>query len=527
MGTVRKVFVFAVYAAKLAFAFCALFALQANAQFVRSPRQSPIGNADSNGFARIDKIFYELDLGKGRRADMFFKFCTAPYLEPKYMGQYWSIAFIETKAVKLSNSRYLWKSPNHGTYTFNKLPTPERGYKESYILNTNASWKLNIAKNEQIDISNVRDPKNKFIFKNGCLAEFCVGEGGDVFRVSYKNNGFPSAIYNQTKWAIAVEFAYNSEGLLSEIRFIKDKKSIQIFYKEFKTIGQNGVIGLSKLVSSIKFTDGECLEYTYKACDEKKNRQCLAKDERESVGLKVIANRVEQVNKNSGLTGYIEWDATTGMIISDSGGEYAVRNPLYDKDSPEYNNSEFKADRRRNNSTMEVTIAYKKPENRYAEIWDYSVRQAIKITQNPSTGEKTRTMYIGAPGKASMKVRKIEKMSANDKEWKTQLTRLFNANGDIIRESDSEGNVREFFYNEKFEKVKTVLNGETIYEMKHLPDGKTEILKKDEYNGEMMQKIIFTDGKSLVRTRVATDTKMFCVIYDENENRVIKYYEEN
>ena len=305
MDSLRKVFVFAIYAAKVVFAFCALFALQANAQFVRSPRQSPIGNADSNGFARIDKIFYELDLGKGRRADMFFKFCTAPYLEPKYMGQYWSIAFIETKAVKLSNSRYLWKSPNHGTYTFNKLPTTERGYKESYILNTNASWKLNIAKNEQIDISNVRDPKNKFIFKNSCLAEFCVGEGGDVFRVSYKNNGFPSVIYNQTKRAIAVEFAYNSEGLLSEIRFIKDKKSIQIFYKEFKTIGQNGVAGLSKLVSSIKFTDGECLEYTYKACNEKKSRKCLTKEE--SKQLNVFANRVEQVNKNSGLSGYIEW----------------------------------------------------------------------------------------------------------------------------------------------------------------------------------------------------------------------------
>ncbi len=220
-------------------------------------------------------------------------------------------------------------------------------------------------------------------------------------------------------------------------------------------------------------------------------------------------------------------DATSGMIISDSGGEYAVRNPLYDKDSPEYNNSEFKADRRRNNSTMEVTIAYKKPENRYAEIWDYSVRQAIKITQNPSTGEKTRTMYIGAPGKASMKVRKIEKMSANDKEWKTQLTRLFNANGDIIRESDSEGNVREFFYNEKFEKVKTVLNGETIYEMKHLPDGKIEILKKDESNGEMTQKIIFADGKYVVKTKLASVAGIFRTVYDKNKNKIATYCEEN
>ncbi len=487
MGTARKVFVFAVYAAKLAFAFCALFALQANAQFVRSPRQSPIGNADSNGFARMDKVFYELDLGNGRRADMFFKFCTAPYLEPKYMGQYWSIAFIETKAVRLSKNRYLWKSPNHGTYTFNKLPAPERGYKESYILNTNASWKLNIAKNGQIDISNVLDPKNKFIFKNGCLADFCAGKGGDLFRVSYKSNGFPSAIYNLTKRAIAVEFAYNSEGLLSAIRFIKDKKSVQIFYKEYKIFGQNGAASLCNLVSSIKFADGECYEYAYKACDEKKSRQCLAKDERESIQLKVIANRLEQVNKNSGLTGYIEWDATTGMIISDSGGEYSVRNPLYDKNSSEYYNSEFKNDRRHNNSTMEVTIAYKKPENPYAEIWDYSVRQAIKITQNPSTGEKTRTMYIGSPGKASMKVRKIEKMAAGESEWKTQLTRLFNPNGDLIRESDSEGNIREYVRtgNEINGTIKELFNGELICFKKF--DSSKVVVEKRNVDGDMFE----------------------------------------
>ena len=64
---------------------CVMSALCAMGQLSRSMRQIPIGNSDFNGFARMDKMFYKLPLGNGRKADMFFKFTTDPRYEPKCM----------------------------------------------------------------------------------------------------------------------------------------------------------------------------------------------------------------------------------------------------------------------------------------------------------------------------------------------------------------------------------------------------------------------------------------------------------
>ena len=235
-------------------------------------------------------------------------------------------------------------------------------------------------------------------------------------------------------------------------------------------------------------------------------------------------NKIEQ--KHDKAIGYIEWDASTGVVVSDSGGEYAVYNPIRDKFNVEYMNPKNIESRKPNKIAKDAIIAYKKPEYKYAEMWGYDARTAIKIKQNPQTGELTRIYYIGG-GKAEGRPRKTEKKAYGATEWKTVKTRFYNANGDLIRESDLEGNVREIFYNEKSEKVKTVLNGETIYEMKHLPDGKIEILKKDESNGEMTQKIIFADGKYVVKTKLASVAGIFRTVYDKNKNKIATYCEEN
>lgn len=164
--------------------------------------------------------------------------------------------------------------------------------------------------------------------------------------------------------------------------------------------------------------------------------------------------------------GFISWDATTGIIISDSGGEYAVRNPLIDKFSPEYDAYEIY--RKRSGRTQESRISYKKPEYKYAEIWDYSSRNAIKITQDPNTGEQTRTSYIGNPGNASMKVRKIEKKSAGDNDWKLFYAKAYNDKGQLIREINSRGDIKEFMYDSNGKHRKTIENGLTTYESRIL-----------------------------------------------------------
>ena len=156
--------------------------------------------------------------------------------------------------------------------------------------------------------------------------------------------------------------------------------------------------------------------------------------------------------------------------MEDSGGEYAVRNPIFDKHSPEYMDNVFIADRKREMKTKESRISYKKPENKYAEVWDYSLRTAVKITQDPNTGEQTRTSYIGTPGNASMKVRKIEKKISNETNWNIISTRIYNNNGNIIRENYGNGNIKEFIYNKKNQHIKTIDNGKLIYKNSDVND---------------------------------------------------------
>lgn len=442
--------------------FGAVFAF---AQVSRYFGQIPAGNSDTNGFVRIDKVFCDIPLGNGRSAELFFKFSTDPRLEPKYLGAYWTIPFFESNVVKLSSNIYRWIAPNLRPYTFNKAQKAERGYKETYILNTTGKLKLNIAKDDSICIENVDDSRNRYLLKNGRLVSFCEGKDADTFRISYENGNRPRMVYNVGKNLTEIEFAYNKEGFLTKIVFPNDKRALFITYSECNTLAEDGITKQGKLlksISSITFADGKKEEYRYSAEAKKKNRNILTKKEEGEMSANVPINKFEQkIGEDN--KGFIEWDATTGIIVSDSGGEYAVRNPIFDKYSSEYTDGVFVADRKREMKTKESRISYKKPENKYAEVWDYSLRTAVKIEQNPHTGEQTRTSYIGTPGNASMKIRKIEKRISNKTNWSIISTRIYNNNGNIIRENYGNGNIKEFIYDKKNQHIKTIDNGKLIY----------------------------------------------------------------
>ena len=491
----------------------------AHSQLRRSMRQIPIGNSDYQGYARMDKIFYKMPLGNGRFADFFFKFTSDPSLEPKYMGLYWTIPFFDTSVTQVSNNRYIWKSPNHGTYTFNKASKADKGFNETYILNTTGKWKLNVGRNEII-INNTDDPKNLFKFKDGRLSSFCGGKDSDTFRLSY-TNGFPNVVYNLTKSAEELRFEYNTERFLTRIIFPKNKKCVFISYSPCNTYAPDGTTkqGKSyKSVSSVTFADRNKEEYKY-SVETEKERMYLTKNNNEGK-TKVSTNKLTQV-RSGNECGFISWDATSGIIISDSGGEYAVRNPLIDKSSPEY--AAYEIYRKHSSRTQESRISYKKPEYKYAEIWDYSTRNAIKITQDPNTGEQTRTSYIGNPGNASMKVRKIEKMSPEESKWKLFHAKAYNYKGLLIREINSRGDIKEFMYDSNGKHWKTIENGLTTYESRILKNGNIEICEQDSNMQNRVKRIIFPDRQEC-RIEFTNKEKIIYTIY-RSSHPAITYYE--
>lgn len=434
-------------------------------QIFHLPSQMPVGNSDMNGFARLDREFYEMPLGNDQSTRLFFRFSTDPRQEPKYMGAYWSIPFFDSQISKTANNKYRWITPNLQTYTFNKIQKPDKGYKETYILNTNGSWKLHLTRNNDFLIESTEDTANRYTFKKDKLVAFCNGTKADLFKIFYNNKGAPISVYNANKNTTEMEFTYGKEGLLVKIGFPKNKKALLIAYDTCDTFAEDGTKQgkILKSVSSITFEDGETEEYKYSAETRQKDREILTYKEDENAYTKIPVNKFERkIGKDN--KGFIEWDATTGIIVSDSGGTYAIRNPMFDKHNPEYGEAYFTSIRKREMRSIEAKISYKKPENKYAESWEYNINRAVKITQNPDTGEQTRTSYIATPGKASMKIRKIEKRTPDERVWKIYTIRLYDNKGNAIREIDELENINEFFYNKNGIHCKTLRNGKLIYQ---------------------------------------------------------------
>lgn len=487
-----------------------LNASTAVSQLIRSSRQIPIGNSDSNGFVRMDKMFYNLPLGNGRKADMFFKLTTDPRYEPKYMGAYWTIPFFDSSVIKTAPSRYVWKSPNYGTYTFNKSAKADKGFEETYVLNTTGKWKLGVAKGE-ILVWDITDLKSRYVFRDGKLSQFCWGNGADTFRISYNGKGYPLSLYNISKGADAVRFNYNTERELAGIYFPSEKKSVLIAYAPFSICGENGdVMRGVRMVSSITFLDGRRESYQY-AGEGRKSRNYLTKGGKEE-SAEVSVNKFLQKNGDGG-EGFVEWDAESGLIMSDSGGEYKVCNPLFDTRNPD---SSGKITRSLGVNNVESRISYKKPEYKYAQEWGYSSSRAIKTTQDPDTGEETRTSYIGSPGKASMKVRKIEKRLSGEKDWNLTLSKMYDENGNLVREIDSDGNIRSWDYEVSNQYIRKIekFNGRIVQDRKTIKrNGDEEVLWYEE-NGDIL----------FFRYSYDATSKIYSLIHKKNGDFV--YYKE-
>lgn len=487
-----------------------LFSTNSFAQLSHSFSQIPIGNSDINGFMRIDKVFYKMHLGSSDSVELYFKLSSDLRQEFKYMGAYWTIPFFDSYVEKISANRYRWIAPDLNVYMFVKSAKPDVGVKETYLLYSRNNLKLNVRKDSSICIEDTNDSKKRFVIKEGKLVLFCAGKDSDIFRISYANGNFPRSIYNVSANSTEVIFEYGRDKLLSKIVFPKIDKIVHITYADFNVrvqdLNKNGT-SFVKSVSSLKFTDGKTEKYNYCALPEKIDRRVLDKNGGE-LKVKVFANRFEQSINNGESVGSIEWDASTGMIIADSGGNYAVRNPMLDRCSGEYFDSIFELDRKQSNRVKESRISYSKPEYKYPEIWDYSRRTAIKLTQDPYSGEQERTYYIGKPGKTMMKIRKIEKKQAGEKNWKSTFTRIYDDKGNLIREIDKDGHLKEFVftgdningtYAEFIDGVKlkydVYKNAVKVYEMKNIDGNIYEVILSEDFketnvkkNGEEIRK---------------------------------------
>lgn len=122
-----------------------------------------------------------------------------------------------------------------------------------------------------------------------------------------------------------------------------------------------------------------------------------------------------------------------------------------------------------------------------------------------------------------MKVRKIEKKLANGKNWKVELSKFYNDKGQLIREINSRGDIKEFMYDSNGKHRKTIENGLTTYESRILKNGNIEICEQDSDMQNRIKRIIFPDGQEC-RIEFVNKEKIIYTIY-RNSHPVITYYE--
>ncbi len=423
-----------------------------------------VGNADNDGFVRIDRNIYSLDLGNGARAELYLMFHTNPEREASYLGAYWSLPFFDTRLIQRSETQWFWEPPNKGGYIFVRDfdNAPIRGWDERWVLRGSKSWILLLKKSGEAQIQSASNPKVHYDFKDGRLIGFCANDGGDTFKLRYNSKGYPQDLLNLTKRMTILDFEYDG-NLLKKIRINKDSAiSVDYALSEAMSIDgkrKNKDIRLSS-IKRISYLDGKVEEY-----------ECLYAGPKErglmNLDRKFLKTPVLPINRlnfksASGTESWLEWCAQTGLITSDGGGEYFTRNPYYDKyNIEELERKTIELERKRNRGSSNRSVVYKRNDKPYPEEYSYNRRTVTLLMQDPNTGKLTRTYYIGAPGASYMKARREETKLPKEKDWKNTFTRFFDDKGKLIREIDSTGKMLEYVYtgDKNNGSVKTIIDG--------------------------------------------------------------------
>ena len=436
----------------LIFVFVSLFYGQLLGQLARGTQQIPIGNSDFNGFVRVDHMLSRITFSDGTIADLFLKFSTNPTSEKKYLGRFWSIPFFESHIKEISSQKIIWKTPSNNFLVFKKdTIASKKERKNIYILSTNESWRLE-QQNKDIIITHKLDCERKFLYKNGRLIRFSTGKNGDTIDIKY-NKEFPIALLNTTKNELILSCTYKN-NLISSIHILPASKNIFI---EYTKLASNANL-TEYLITGLNFSYQSPLYFKYKWNLKQEKRKILT-----NYGLEVVSIPVNLFTQYTTHQKFeITWDNSTGLIVADSNGAYALQTPLVDQHAPEYNTTEIKNARSRNRLAYKSLIEYYRKDTPYPEVWGYDTVNLIKIRQNPYDGIKQRISFIGRHGNLYMKVRKIEQQHPHS-TWQMLSSNFYNNDGRLIRSIDSQGNITEYNYS-NLDLTRIIKNGETIFE---------------------------------------------------------------
>lgn len=414
--------------------------------------------------------------------DIYLKFSSNPENDISYLGRLWSIPFFESNLIETDKDKYTWKSPNYGEYNFVKDKKLSTTVNSVYSLRGTGSWILEISQKKEAIIKNAKNEAVYYKFKSGRLHEFRTAPDSSVLRIKYDGKLNPLGLRDVSSGKDILIISY-ADSRISKISKVDDKADIQFGYDVFSINNSDLRKEKFSLLSKAAFTfNSESIEITYRDAG-KMNRQMLDKDYSKASEVSCLANEISYSFGEKRQKQFIRWDASTGIGIEDSNGKYAVYNPYYDPLNSEYSNTQILSDRKRKRGSSHTAVSYLKEGAKYNRLYAYNKRSAVRTYRDEQTGEYTRKSYIGGGGLAFMKTRKVEKRSPYSENWEVVYSRIYDNNGNPLRDIFSNGNITEYVRDSK---------------------GKLQCLLK---NGELIQQNDYKDGNLSKYTYITDGTK--------------------
>ncbi|MBC2601986.1 hypothetical protein [Puniceicoccus vermicola] len=158
--------------------------------------------------------------------------------------------------------------------------------------------------------------------------------------------------------------------------------------------------------------------------------------------------------------GFLAWEARSGFLVEDSGGDYTVTSKGLDPEQPDFAENQSKG----GIAPYSVRIE-KQLEDGSLELWSYNYRTGVRERTDSSTGEVFRETFIVSPGPAYGELRRREKKGASAESWKLIEQRAYNPDGRLIRVIGG-NEVRELVWEERgeFSRVQEFVEGELTKE---------------------------------------------------------------
>lgn len=454
--------------------------LSADAQgLLLGSRPNVLGNANQFGYARIVKDLGSLPLNEERNLPVALVFSSDPSVKPGLLGPGWSLPLFDSTAYRSRRGVLVWDSPDEYRRFFVIDSSADVRRDENGYVSQKIDWRaVEHERRGSIQIRSVKDPEQMFEYRDGQLYEFCYGAGTVTFAVEYDGRGNLKRVFDRSSQRTVMEVRYSGTDV--QAIMIGDQ-AIEVAMGDGDWTAPDGKVNYRNYRVSFLLrlgSESECESFTYTK-DQLQHRAAAP-------GQSLSVNRltVEQDERKS----WLSYEAQSGFMVADSGGEYTVINPAYDpfveagKGQPRV-------------SPRLVKVTRKPSSGGEEQMWSRDWPKGIETFTEPD-GKLTRQTWIMAKGPAYGKLRRIEEQVGG--KWAMLKTLTYRPDGKLLREIDAAKSVRQYSYAENGNLLSLRVNGDLRYFAQRSSDGTLHSVISNTNGNTVEQKLVSKAGGSSV-----------------------------